>query len=116
VGSITREDVIAALGMSSSAVDPSTPDGMWLDDTVAAINISVPRVVPTVRAADPSLPWPDDVHAGAVLQAGRLFQRRASMGGALQAYDSMGPTYIARWDPDVERMFGIGPWEPPKVG
>jgi hypothetical protein len=45
----------------------------------------------------------------------RLFARRNSQMG-VAAYLETGPAYVARYDPDISRLFGIDSWGPPVVG
>lgn len=101
------------LGFPALPEDGSS-DRLVLDQAVAAVNELVPRTVPRVKPVDgvPVDPWPADVENGALIMGARFFTRRRSPTG-VATYDETGPTYIARWDPDLERMLGIGQHEPP---
>lgn len=110
MGQITTDEVIAYLGMP--APEPGSPDAMHLSASVAGVNEMVPRTVPRVRRSPAADPWPKDVQLAAVMQGGRLFQRRASPSG-VTSYSDTGATFIPRFDPDIERLFGIGKWAPP---
>lgn len=93
-----------------------TADDRYMATVVDAVNAVIPRVVPRVRAlAAPTDPWPDDVVRGATMLAARLYARRNSPTG-VAAFTDAGPAYVSRWDPDLERLFGIGAYAPPKVG
>lgn len=106
--------VWAEMGVPAPAA--GHPDTVHMDGVVAAINAMVPRIVPRVRElAAPTDPWPADVDRGAVMLAARLFARRNSPTG-VAAFTETGPAYVSRWDPDIERLLGIGTWAPPRVG
>jgi hypothetical protein len=47
--------------------------------------------------------------------AARLVRRRNSPAG-VEAFTEMGPTYVSRFDPDVDRLLGMGPYRPLVVG
>ena len=112
---ITEEEVAGYLGLAVPE-DPADADRIALHWATAAVNTLVPDTVPRVRptATDPDPPWPDDVHAGALLMASRLFTRRRSPTG-IATYDETGPAYVPRWDPDLERLLRIGKWAPPRA-
>lgn len=112
MGSVTRGELISHMGIPDP--DPGTPDDEHLARVVAAINATVPRTVPRVRTAAPADPWPGDVQEGAVMLGARLFARRNSATG-VAAYTETGPAYVARYDPDLERLFGVGSWAPPQA-
>lgn len=59
--------------------------------------------------------WTDDVRTGAVLLTSRLWRRRQSPAG-VEAFGDMGAVYVARTDPDVAQLLGLGRWQPPAVG
>lgn len=119
---VTEAEVLAHMGIQEPLPGP---DAEHLVVVVKAVNEMVPRTVPRIRAQPvPSrysweepveIVWPADVQQGAVMQAARLFSRRNSPTG-VAAYTDSGPAYVARWDPDIERLLGIGSWHPPQVG
>ncbi|MFI6688907.1 hypothetical protein [Streptomyces sp. NPDC050485] len=127
---ITVAEVCAVIGIA--VPDPGTADGVWLAQAVAAINAlavdTVPRLrtlsrppspgtspASPVRQADDVPVWPEDIRAALLMQAQRLFARRSSPTG-VAVYGDAGPAYVAKWDPDVERLLRIGSWSPPQVG
>lgn len=113
MGSVTRQQAIDHMGIPDP--DTGTPDDAHLTATLAAVTAMVPRMVPRVRTAAPADPWPSDVQEGAIMLTARLFARRNSATG-VAAYLETGPAYVARYDPDLERLFGIGSWGPPVIG
>lgn len=91
------------------------------DDTVlqrqldAAVSF-IERVRPEFNyAADPlvDLPAPtDDLVLGTVRLAGRWYTRRRSP-DALVAMGELGSTRVPSFDPDIERLLGIGKYRGP---
>lgn len=59
-------------------------------------------------------PWPDDVTLGATMLAARWHKRRNSPGG-VEAFSDMGPTYVSRYDRDLDQLLNIGDWTAPGV-
>ncbi|MFI5861203.1 hypothetical protein [Streptomyces sp. NPDC051546] len=110
---ITPAEVCAIIGIPLPAA--GTPDLVWLTQAVDAINALAVDTVPRLRTVPPLTVWPEDVRAGLLMQAQRLFARRSSPTG-VAAYTDSGPAYVARWDPDVERLLRIGSWAPPQAG
>lgn len=55
------------------------------------------------------------VNAGTVLYAARLHNRRRSPDGMIDMGE-LGSARIPTFDPDVERLLGIGRWRTPMVG
>lgn len=99
---ITRADLVGELGVEPrSAVDVA-----WADRCVAGAVRYVERNVPAVELDD------EDRQLGAVMLAARLYARRNSPGGVV-ALGELGATYVARADPDVVRLLGLGA---PRVG
>lgn len=113
--SITSEQLAEYLGLVLDELDVS--DRMVLDGTVGAVNVLVVTTVPRVRALPDGAEWPADVQWGAVMQGARIFTRRRSPGSVSAYSDTTGQaTYVARWDPDIERLMLTGKWFPPQVG
>jgi hypothetical protein len=108
---ITVAEVCAHMGVDPATLTPT--DAAHVAASVAAVLAMVPRIVPRVRAADPGADWPGDVKQGAVQLAARLFARRNSPTGVAGFSDMGGAAFVARYDPDLERLFGIGKWGPP---
>lgn len=107
---LTEAEVCAHMG-----VDPATlsdTDTAHLAAVVAAVLVVVPDIVPRVRK-DPTAAWSASVHQGAVQLAARLFARRNSPTGVAGLTEVGGAAFIARYDADLERLFGIGSWSPP---
>ncbi|MFE7133398.1 hypothetical protein ACFVIM_21330 [Streptomyces sp. NPDC057638] len=107
---ITAQNAADYIGIALP--DPATYDGYALGIVVNAVNVLVPSTVPRVRALPPSEEWPVDVTLAAHLMAARLFARRRSPTG-VATYTETGPAYVARWDPDLERLLQVGKWAPP---
>lgn len=57
----------------------------------------------------------DDVVQGAVMLAGRITRRRNSPAG-VESFGDLGPTYVARYDPDIEVLLGLGRHRPMVIG
>lgn len=110
--SITSVDLARYVGID--VPEPGSYDAFALDLVALAVNELVPRTVPRVRELDPEDAWPDDVMAAAYMLGARLFARRRSPTG-VASYTETGPAYVARWDPDLERLLGIGKWLRPGV-
>lgn len=110
---ITEAQVIAHMGLDP-VPEPGTPDAEHLTLVVAATNVMVPGTVPRVRELAPAAVWPDDVQAAAVMMAARLYARRNSPTG-IAGYTDAGPAFVARWDPDLERLLWIGSWARPQA-
>lgn len=53
--------------------------------------------------------WPADRFRGAVMLAAKLHRRRNSPDG-LTANEEYGPVYVARSDPDISMLLGLGRW------
>ncbi|AKJ72256.1 hypothetical protein [Gordonia malaquae] len=80
----------------------------------------ISAVVPAVNAfigtfRDLSTEQPAHIVQGAVMLAGRITRRRNSPGG-VETFGDMGATYVARYDPDINMMLGLGPYRPMVVG
>jgi hypothetical protein len=80
-----------------------------------------------VERARPDLVWADsvtgesvelvggDVLAGGALLTARLHARGGSPLG-LASYGEFGPSGVPRFDPDVDRLLGLGRYASPRVG
>ena len=55
-----------------------------------------------------------EVYNAAVMLAGRIYRRRNSPGGIEMFADSV--TYVARYDPEIQRALRQGAWTVPAVG
>lgn len=86
-------------------------DDDLIADCVAATEPEVIRARPDA-AADPA--GSPDVYLGAVMYAARLVRRRNSPGGVESFADSV--TYVAQYDPDVDRLLRRGKYRLPAVG
>lgn len=115
--SITVEEVCAVIGIA--VPDDGTPDGVWMRQCVGSINALARDCVPRLRAGTSgesgSEDWPEDIRTGLIMWAQRQWARRSSPTG-ITGYSDSGATYVARWDPDVERLLRIGKWARPVVG
>lgn len=95
-------------------VAPTDPDTVLLNQISAMMDGLVFETVPEVRALpDPVAAWPAPIEHAALMMAGRIFTRRRSPTGIATYTETGGPVYTPRWDPDIEKMMGIGKWAPP---
>lgn len=95
------------LGVTDSATELE-----YVELVTAAVNSFVRQFHPV--PAD-GTEYPDHVVQGATMLAARLVRRRNSPAG-VEAFTEMGPTYVSRFDPDVDRLLGMGPYRPLVVG
>lgn len=107
---LTETEVCNHMGVELATL--SAYDEAHLKAVVAAVLDQVRTVVPSVRK-NPEAPWSPSVKQGAVQLAARLFARRNSPTGVAGLTDMGGAAFIARYDSDLERLFGIGSWSPP---
>lgn len=56
-----------------------------------------------------------DLLEGAVLLAARLYARRGSPAG-VASFAEFGPSQVLRFDPDIDRLLGLGRYARPRVG
>ncbi|MFJ2869822.1 hypothetical protein [Streptomyces sp. NPDC087298] len=109
-------EVTAAQVARYTGIDMPSPDsydGYALDVVAKAVTVLVPGTVPRVRALGPEDDWPDDVVTAALMLGQRLFARRRSPTGVAAYTEAGGPAFVARWDPDLEKLLRIGKWAPP---
>ena len=59
--------------------------------------------------------WPDWIVQGATMLAARLHRRKGSPAG-VEAFGSLGATYVMRTDPDIAMLLKLGSWSRPQVG
>lgn len=90
-------------------IDPGS-DG--LADTIAAVSALLTRSIDPEGEAGA---WSDAQAHGATMLAARVYRRRNSPAG-IESLGEMGPTYVSRYDPDLDMMLGFGRWQSPKVG
>lgn len=88
----------------------------WLQLKVSEPGTILPRLVEVVAElvdATPGAPltdtgdWTARTVQAAIMQTARLYRRRNSPGG-VEALTEGGATYVARFDPDIERMLRTG--------
>lgn len=113
---ITSEQVLQYLKLDPAGLEPD--DTFLMSTVVAGVNALVPNTVPRVRElVAAGQQWPPDVIEGALMQAARLWQRRRTPGSIGSYADTTGTAqFIARWDPDIERLLQHGKWAPPAFG
>lgn len=105
---ISRADVEAYLGVSAAPAEQP-----WLDAAAeAASSFAARHALGIIVAPGVPVEAPADVRLGAVMLAGRWFQRRNSVTG-VASFGEFGPAYVKATDPDVAlllRMFhpGVG--------
>ena len=92
--------------------DPRRPD---LVQTVAGVNAFVASL-PSAQLTDPDPePWPESVVTGATMLAKRFWRRRDTPAGVTQIGDDGAVLNVARSDPDVAMVLGLGAYERPGV-
>lgn len=103
---IVRADVEAYLGVSAAPAELQ-----WIDAAAAAASSFAARHALGVELVDGTpVDAPADVRLGAVMLAGRWFQRRNSLTG-VASFGDFGPAYVKQYDPDAAmllRMFAPG--------
>ena len=90
-------------------------DSPGLADTVAAV-VALMRdwSSPAGESVDGPV-WSDRQKHGATMLAARIYRRRNSPAG-VESIGELGPTYVSRFDPDLDMLLGLGHWQPPRVG
>lgn len=88
------------------------PESDGLAATVAAVSALLSRSVDPDGGAGE---WSAAQQHGATMLAARVYRRRNSPAG-IESLGEMGPTYVSRYDPDLDMMLGFGRWQTPKVG
>lgn len=104
-GWLLPEDVKAWLRLGDAA------DDALLEDVIGAVEVVV------ARDRFDALPDPSadlEVYQGAVMYAARVYRRRNSPAGVESFGESV--SYVARWDPDVDRFLRRGAYRFPGVG
>lgn len=111
---VTRDSLIEAvaqqLSLPTGTGDPHVPGVV---DAVIGLMARWHGLTVTTAEADPapaSAVWPDDRHRGAVMLAAKLHRRRNTPDGTL-ANDDYGPIYVAKSDPDISMLLGLGRWQ-----
>jgi hypothetical protein len=99
---LSSADVEGYLGVSAG---PN--EAQWLADAAAAASAFAARHGAGV-VLDPLVPVEvsADVRLGAVMLAGRWFQRRNSITG-VASFGDFGPAYVKSTDPDVAMLLGL---------
>lgn len=110
---LPQEDVLAYLGMDDSDSEASSVSRARLA-AAAYVERNRPDLLTLVELTPTYLPTPE-VFEGALLLTARLHARKASPTG-LASYGEFGPAAVLRFDPDVERLLGVGRYAPPAVG
>lgn len=110
---VTRQVLIdaAAVQLATSATDPHLPGVV---DAVAGLMARWHGLTLTADADADDVPasavWPDDRYRGAVMLAAKLHRRRSTPDGTV-ANEDYGPIYVARSDPDISMLLGLGRWQ-----
>lgn len=91
------------------------PDGTKGDKERAHIAVVVPAVNAFVREIHTGDDLAPDIVQGAVMLAARITRRRNSPGG-IESFGELGPQYVSRFDPDIEKLLKLGPWRKLVVG
>lgn len=98
-GPATVEAVAGWLGITDD-----NPDHAHVVEVVPAVNDFV-RSFHTAPAEGQE--WPPMVVRGAVMLAARITRRRNSPAG-VESFTELGPTYVSRYDVDLDRLLGLG--------
>lgn len=99
---IVRADVEAYLGVSATPTELQ-----WIDAAAAAASSFAARHGLGVVLVDGEpVDAPADVRLGAVMLAGRWFQRRNSVTG-VASFSDFGPAYVKSTDPDAAMLLGL---------
>lgn len=88
------------------------PASTGLADTVAAVNA---LLTDWADPAGEAGAWSSRQSHGATMLAARIYRRRNSPAG-VESIGELGPTYVSRFDPDLDMLLGLGQWQPPRVG
>lgn len=98
---VTGSDVQEYLGVTASQGET-----VWIEAAAAAASQFAARyALGTVLGPEP-VPVGADVRLGAVILAGRWFQRRNSLAG-VAAFSDFGPAYVKQYDPDAALLLGM---------
>lgn len=92
---------------------PEGPGGLAERAHIAAVVPAVNAFVRRVGHDGDALPA--DVVQGAIMLAARITRRRNSPAG-VEAFGDLGTTYVARYDPDIEQLLGLGRHRPMVIG
>ena len=106
-GPATADAVAGWLGIAEN----NDTERQHIADVVPAVN----AWVATFHTPDDNGKWPAHVTRGAVMLAARITRRRNSPAG-VEAFTELGPTYVSRYDPDIDKMLGLGGYRPIVVG
>ena len=99
---IVRGDVESWLGVAATAAEQA-----WLDAAAEAASAFAARHAVGQELVDGTpLDVPADVRLGAVMLAGRWFQRRNSVTG-IASFGEFGPAYVKSFDPDAATLLGL---------
>lgn len=91
--------VTAVAGWLNTPEDAATERG-HIAEAVAAVNAYVTSI-------HGSTDLPADVVQGAVMLAARITRRRNSPAG-VEAFTELGPSYVSRYDVDIDRLLSTG--------
>jgi hypothetical protein len=102
---------------------PPANDDLELDRVCRQTEIHVEKVrgdawYPSDPQTDPptEVYLPDaEIMQGAIMYAARMLRRRNSPAG-VETYGGLGATFVARYDPDIDRALRTGAFTPPGVG
>lgn len=92
---------------------PEGPGGVAERAHIAVVVPAVNAFVRRIGHTGDDLPA--DVVQGAVMLAGRITRRRNSPAG-VENFGDLGATYVARYDPDIEALLGLGRHRPLVIG
>jgi hypothetical protein len=103
---------LTAVRVQLGIKDGDTRDDDKLRDVIAGVNAYVRRLPSAVD--DIAEGWADDIVLGAVMLAARIFRRKNTPAGADAVAASAAP-YVARNDPEIAMLLGIGDFAKPKA-
>ena len=102
MGEISADAVAAHLGDASP-------------QTLAELQPAVDAVNAWVGGFHPESPWSAAIHLGAVMLAATISRRRNTPSG-VEVFGDGGIAHVARSDPHVSQLLGLGGWTRPQVG
>lgn len=101
----------AVAGWLAVPDDPNHPERVHIATVVPAVN----AFIASFHQPDSEGAWSANLTQGAVMLAARVVRRRNSPAG-VESFTELGPTYVSRYDPDLDRLLGLGGWRRLVVG